>query len=238
MTAIHQKLKNLELDVLNEIFTPLGFEQRVKLLYEFFPEKEVLVTSSFGTKSVFLLHLLHQIRPTQKVHFINTTYHFPETLAYMHQLEQLYDLQIVEILPEKEQNDLTREEQWWKEHPRMCCAINKVAPLEPVKAKHKVWISGLMAYQTPFRAGLKVFEKQGDIIKFHPFVDIDEGEFLYYLSYHKLPRHPLEEKGYGSIGCLHCTEAGEGREGRWKGSDKTECGLHPGYFEKRLQQQV
>ena len=184
------------------------------------------------------MHLLHQVRPTQKVHFINTTYHFSETLAYKDQLEQLYGLNVVEILPEKVQNDLTREEQWWKDHPRMCCAINKVAPLEPVKAKHKIWISGLMAYQTPFRAGLRVFEQQGDIMKFHPFVDIDEGEFLYYLSYHNLPRHPLEEKGYGSIGCLHCTEVGEGREGRWKGSDKTECGLHPGYFENRLRQQV
>lgn len=238
MTAIHQKLKNLEVDALNEIFTPLNFEQRIRMLYEVFPEKEVLVTSSFGAKSVFLLHLLHQIRPTQKVHFINTTYHFPETLAYKDQLERSFGLNIVEILPEKAENELTREEQWWKDHPRMCCAINKVAPLEPVKARHKVWISGLMAYQTPLRAGLRVFEQQGDIIKFHPFVDIDEGEFLYYLSYHDLPRHPLEEKGYGSIGCLHCTEAGEGREGRWKGTDKTECGLHLGYFENRLREQV
>ena len=237
MTAIHQKLKSQEVDVLNEIFTPLTFEQRIKMLYEFFPEEDVLVTSSFGTKSVFMLHLLHRLRPTQKVHFINTTYHFPETLLYKQELEQLYQLNIVEVLPEKEQNALTQEEKLWIDHPRMCCAINKVAPLEPIKAKHKVWISGLMAYQTPFRAGLRVFEKQGDIIKFHPIVDIDEGEFLYYKSFNKLPPHPLEAKGYGSIGCLHCTAIGEGREGRWKGKAKTECGLHPGYFEKQLQKQ-
>jgi len=68
-----------------------------------------------------------------------------------------------------------------------------------------------MAYQTPFRAHLRVFEQQGDIIKFHPFVDIDEGEFLFYLDKYQLPRHPLEKHGYGSIGCVHCTAKGKGR---------------------------
>lgn len=259
MTAIYQRIKTLspalkagakflakvkvryqktdiDVDELNRIFTPLSFEDRIKKLYEYFPESEVLYTSSFGARSVFMLHLLHKIRPSQKVHFINTTYHFPETLAYKEELTERFKLQVEEVLPETKENALTREEQWWKDHPRMCCAINKVAPLEPIKAKHSVWISGLMAYQTPFRAGLRVFEKQGDIIKFHPIVDIDEGEFLYHMSYHKLPQHPLLAEGYGSIGCLHCTAKGEGREGRWQGKEKTECGLHPGYFAKRAQE--
>ena len=236
MTAIHQKLKSQRVDVLNEIFTPLTFEERIKRLYEFFPEKEVLFTSSFGTKSVYMLHLLHKVRPSQKVHFIDTTYHFPETLMYKEQLRQLYNLEVVDVLPAQKENILTSEEEWWKDHPRMCCAINKVAPMEPLKAKHRVWISGLMAYQTPFRANLQIFEKQGDIIKFHPIIDIEEGQFLYDMAYHKLPKHPLEEQGYGSVGCLHCTAIGEGREGRWKDSKKTECGLHPGYFLKRVQQ--
>ena len=87
-----------------------------------------------------------------------------------------------------------------------------------------------MAYQTPFRAHLRIFEKQGDIIKFHPLIDITEKEFEGYFEEKQLPKHPLERKGYGSIGCTHCTAIGEGRSGRWKGSDKTECGLHPGYF--------
>lgn len=238
MTAIHQKLKSQEVDVLNEIFTPLDFEQRIATLYDFFQEEEVLFTSSFGANSVFMLHLLHQLRPSQKIHFINTTYHFPETLRYKEELTQLYGLDVVEILPETKENALTRHEKWWRDHPRMCCAINKVAPLEPIKSDHKVWISGLMAYQTPFRANLRVFEKQGDIIKFHPIIDINEGEVLYYKSLHKLMPHPLEDQGYHSIGCLHCTEQGEGREGRWKGSAKTECGLHPGYFRKRVQEQA
>ncbi len=220
-------------DYLNNVFTPLNYKDRIELLYEFFDTDEVLITTSFGTKSVFLLHLLHQIQPYHRIFFINTTYHFQETLDYKDALVDLYDLNLIEVYPQERENQLTQEEQWWKGHPKMCCSINKVVPLEPIKAQHKIWMSGLMSYQTKFRSHLRVFEKQGDIIKFHPFIDIEEGEFLYQLSYNKLPRHPLEKYGYGSIGCKHCTVKGEGRSGRWKGTDKKECGLHPGYFVKK-----
>ena len=233
MTEIAPQLKSISIDALNDLFTPLVFSERIKKLYELFEEKEILFTSSFGTKSVFLLHLLHQIRPTQKVHFINTTYHFKETLEYKEKLAKLFNLNILEVRPAKEENQLTLEDRWWEDHPKMCCTINKTAPMEPIIGQHKVWISGLMAYQTPFRAHLRVFEQQGDILKFHPLIDIDEGEFLYHLNYHGLPPHPLEFEGFGSIGCVHCTVKGTGREGRWAGKDKTECGLHPSYFIKK-----
>ena len=221
------------LEELNEVFTPMTYLERLKKLYQHFDPSEVLLTSSFGTKSVFLLHLIHEIEPRQKVYFIDTTYHFPETVAYKEQLVELFNLEVINVLPEPVQNKLTRDEAWWNDHPRMCCTINKIAPIEPVVAKHKVWISGLMAYQTPFRAHLRIFEQQGDILKFHPLIDIDEGAFLYHLSYNKLPRHPLEAEGFGSIGCVHCTNKGEGRSGRWAGKAKTECGLHPNYFTKK-----
>jgi len=90
-----------------------------------------------------------------------------------------------------------------------------------------------MAYQTDFRARLDIFEQRGDIIKFQPLVDIDEGEFLYHLDFHKLPRHPLEKEGYGSVGCTHCTKKGQGRDGRWSGSGNKECGLHPNFFTRK-----
>lgn len=226
--------KDLSVDLLNDIFTPLPFEDRIRLLYKYFAQEEVLMTSSFGTKSVFLLYFVHKIRPDQPVHFIDTTYHFPETIAYKDVLKERFNLKIIDVKPSAEENALTRDEQWWQEHPRMCCSINKVVPLEPIKARHKVWMSGLMSYQTGFRARLRVFEKQGDIIKFHPLIDIDEGEFLYHLSYHKLPRHPLEELGFGSVGCMPCTRRGQGRNGRWQGTNQTECGLHPGYFLNKM----
>jgi len=227
---INLKKAALSVEELNEIFQPLGYKERIEKIYEYFDSEDILMTSSFGTKSVFLLDLITKANPNQLIHFINTTYHFPETLQYKKELTQLLNLNVKEVLPGKEENKLTTQDEWWKEHPKMCCTINKIAPLEPIVAKHKIWISGLMSYQTDFRARLRVFEQQGDIIKFHPLIDINEGEFLYHLDYHKLPHHPLEEQGYGSIGCTHCTVKGQGRAGRWTGKDKTECGLHPNYF--------
>ncbi len=230
-----QNIKSLSyrIEDLNKIFTPLTFKERIELLYQYFSEDEVLFTSSFGTKSVFLIDLIKNIHPTQKVHFINTTYHFQETLDYKKLLTEKYDLEIIEVLPHPQQNEMTTEEKWWQDHPRMCCTINKIAPIEPIVAKHKVWISGLMAYQTDFRSRLRTFEKQGDILKFHPLVDIDEGEFLHYIELNKLPKHPLKAAGYDSIGCSHCTQKGQGRSGRWQGTGKTECGLHPSYYNKK-----
>ena len=217
---------------LNSIFTPLGPLERIHLLYAYFKENEVLVTSSFGTKSVFLLHMLHLMRPTQRIYFIDTTYHFPETHAYKRELMERFDLVVEDVRPTPEENALTLEGEWWKTHPRLCCAINKIVPLEPIKARHKVWISGLMAYQTEFRSRLQVFEQQGDIIKFHPLIDLSEAAFEEEMKKHDLPRHPLEDEGFGSIGCTHCTARGEGRSGRWKATGQTECGLHPGFFDK------
>lgn len=220
----------LSTEELCEIFRPYSYEERLEKIYEYFDLNDILVTSSFGTKSVFLLHLLSQINPDQKIHFIDTTYHFPETITYKKELIEKFNLKVIDVFPEIEENTLTREENWWIHHPKMCCTINKISPLEPIISEHRVWIAGLMSFQTEFRSHLDIFSQQGDIIKFHPFIDIDEGEFLYHLSYHKLPPHPLEAQGFGSIGCTHCTEKGEGREGRWAASGKTECGLHPNYF--------
>jgi phosphoadenosine phosphosulfate reductase len=223
------------LDQLNELFTPLDYQERLKLLYQIFDEDEVLLTSSFGTTSVLLLHAVSQINPTQAVHFIDTTYHFPETQAYKQALATQLNLRVVDVFPDQQQNAITLAEQWWMTRKDDCCNVNKVEPMAPIKASHKVWISGLMGYQTGFRQGLRVFEKQDNLLKFHPLIDIQEGDFLYYQSKYHLPSHPLEALGYGSVGCTHCTIAGAGRSGRWSDSEKTECGLHPGFFEEKLQ---
>lgn len=236
LPSVAKDWKTLSIELLNDLFMSMPFEERLPLLYKYFDEQDVMVTSSFGTKSIFLLHLLHRFRPTQPVHFINTTYHFPETLNYKEQVQDLLGTPIVEVRPQKEENQLTRDEQWWVEHPKMCCSINKVVPLDFVKAQHKVWISGLMSHQTAFRAGLRIFEKQGDIIKFHPNIDVPPHIFEAYLTKYDLPRHPLENKGYGSIGCTHCTAKGSGRSGRWKNQEKTECGLHPRFFINKLKE--
>lgn len=235
-THMTQQWSTLDVKQLNKIFTPLTFEQRLRMLNRFFPQEDVLYTSSFGTRSVMLLHLVSRFRPKQPVHFINTTFHFKKTLEYREQIANEFGLNVVDVLPDQAQNEITAKERWWHSNPDVCCAVNKVLPLEPIKAKHKVWITGLMAYQTGYRSSLAVFEEQDGILKFNPLIDIDEGEWYFYTEYYKLPRHPLEALGYGSVGCEHCTAKGQGRAGRWKGKTKTECGLHPAGFVNQVQE--
>jgi len=219
---------------LNKIFEPLEFEERLKKIYSYYTEDEVIFTTSFGAKSVFLIHLLHKINPNQKVHFINTTYHFEETINYMHQLRDLYNLDVVEVLPEGKQHELTKEQQWWKEHPKMCCTINKIAPLTPHLLNYKVWLTGILSTETKLRQQKRVFELQGDIIKFHPIIDVSAENIELYMYLHNLLQNPLKSMGYASIGCSYCTVKGKGRNGRWnEKTNHTECGLHVNHYYKK-----
>jgi len=219
---------------LNPVFSPLYFEDRIRKIYEYYSHEDVIFTTSFGTKSIFLIHLIHKINPHQKIHFINTTYHFPETIGYMEELKDTYNLEVIEVLPEGKEHKLTTEEEWWKEHPKMCCTINKIAPLTPHLLNYKVWISGILNNETKFRSHKRIFERQGDILKFHPIIDVSPDDIELYMHLHSLPQHPLKEQGYGSVGCHHCTVKGKGRSGRWKDKQNhSECGLHVNYYYKK-----
>ena len=230
--ALYSKEKLVEL---NSVFEKLSWSERLKRIFQVFDKDDILVTSSFGTKSVFLLHILNEMNPGQKVYFIDTGFHFPETLAYKDLLAKRFGLEIIDVHPDPRQHKLTADEAWYKSDPDNCCFLNKVAPLEPLKRNHEVWISGLMGYQTSYRSEQQGFEWSDSIIKFHPLIDMEEGEFLYHMGYNNLPVHPLEGNGYGSVGCTHCTKPGAGRSGRWADSKKTECGLHPDYFANKMQ---
>jgi phosphoadenosine phosphosulfate reductase len=226
--------KGQELGQLNREFRALSIQERIRSLYAHYAEEEILVTSSFGTQSAYLLYQISQVRPSQPIHFIDTHYHFGETLDYKSELSLRFGLNIVDIQPEQTEHRLTTDEEWWVDHPRMCCAINKIAPLNRIKGRYRVWMSGLMSFQTRFREGLDIFEDTRGIVKFHPLIDLDEGQFMYDYGYYNLPRHPLADLGYHSIGCTHCTIPSEGRDGRWAGKVKTECGLHYSVDQNRL----
>lgn len=219
--------KKPPVETLNQIFKGLTFEQRLHQLYDYYEEDEILMTSSFGSNSAFLLHLLAQVRPSQEVCFIDTGYHFEETLAYKNYLQTDWNLNVKTIAANGKGHELTKREEMWRFDSDRCCAINKVEPLAEVKKGYKIWISGLMAFQTPFRAGLEIFEQQeSELVKFHPLIDMSEMLYLAHYSHYQLPVHPLQLMGYGSVGCTHCTKKGEGRAGRWTETEKTECGLH------------
>lgn len=221
----HQSLEE-QLRELNSRYHPLTPEERVRQLYRDFDADEVMLTSSFATNSAFLLHLFATTAPEQVIHFIDTGYHFPETLEYKRKLTELYHLKVVDVHPEAWKHEYTLKDQTWKTDPDFCCSINKVEPLEEVKKNYSVWVSGLMRWQTEHRAGLDIFEYRGGIIKFYPLLDVTKEQRDAYIRNHKLPFHPLVARGYSSVGCTHCTRPGDDRCGRWVDSSKSECGLH------------
>jgi len=222
---VDSSIENL-VSELNSKYHDLTPEERVKQLYHDFKSDEVMWTSSFAANSAFLLHLFSVNAPEQKVHFINTGFHFDETLEYKAKLTKLYQLKVEDVHPEDWKHEYSEKEQLWKSDPDFCCSINKVEPLQGLKEKHRVWVSGVMRWQTEHRASLDVFEYRGGIIKFYPLIDVTREERDAYIEEHQLPFHPMVKQGFSSIGCQHCTHIGDDRSGRWADTPKTECGLH------------
>jgi phosphoadenosine phosphosulfate reductase len=214
----------MDLKELNERYRVLTPVERIAELYKDF--SSVLYTSSFGTTAVYLIHLFHKVKPGQTIHFLDTTFHFPETLEYKKKLTELLQLKVEDLRGEEWRNKFTRTDQTWIKDPDLCCSVNKVEPLEKIKPQFEVWVSGLMHSQTEHRSKLNIFELRNGIIKFYPIIDVTETQAEAYISEHRLPEHPLKFSGYSSIGCIHCTTKGKAREGRWIDKSKTECGLH------------
>jgi phosphoadenosine phosphosulfate reductase len=211
---------------LNREYRPLDFEARIRRLYKDFDPAGVLVTSSFAATSAYFLHIVSSIRPDQVIHFINTGFHFNETLAYRDYLIKRFNLSVVDVHPDEQQFRYAVDNRLWETDPDFCCSVNKVGPLDEIKPNFEIWVSSLMGWQTDHRAGLDVFEERRGIVKFNPMIDVTREQRDAYIAEHDLPFHPLVAEGYSSIGCTHCTVKGEGRSGRWQGKPKTECGLH------------
>jgi phosphoadenosine phosphosulfate reductase len=197
---------------------------------------EVAVVSSFGAESAVLLHLVAAVDKSIPVIFLETHKHFAETIAYRDALVAhigLTGLMIVEpdaaLLAAKDATELR-----WSWDPDGCCDIRKVQPLARALAGFDASISGRKGFQSATRAGLPRFEidrtdAQGRL-KFNPLASWDREAIGAYMTAHDLPRHPLVEQGYPSIGCAPCTSrvapGEDARSGRWKGWDKVECGIH------------
>jgi len=214
------------LTLLNEKYHKLSIEERVNQLYLDFDPEKIMLTSSFAATSAFFLHLFSRLAPRQKVYFINTGFHFQETLDYKTKLTRLYDLDVIDVHAEAWKHEFTKKEKIYQTDPDFCCTINKIEPFDEIKTHFDVWISSLMRWQTEHRATLDIFEERNGIIRFYPLIDMTKKERDEYIKEHQLPFHPLVAEGYSSIGCTHCTVPGQDRDGRWVDSPKTECGLH------------
>ena len=194
---------------------------------------ETALVSSFGAESVVLLHMASVLDAHLPVLFIDTQMLFPETLAYQAELADklgLTNIQTIradEAAVEFEDPDGTLHQF----STDACCALRKTVPLERALSRYDAWITGRKRFQAGTRAALEFFEPDGDTrLKVNPLAMWGREDIEDYMVNNRLPRHPLVAKGYPSIGCAPCTspvKPGEDpRAGRWRGSAKTECGIH------------
>ena len=203
-------------------------------LQEEFPGRIALV-SSFGADAAVLLHLAAEIDRATPILFLETGKHFMETLTYRDILVGRFGFTDARSL-EPDPADLAREDphgDLWSRQPNRCCALRKVVPLEKALGGFDAWITGRKRYQNAERAALPFAEVAGGKIKINPLADWTEAQVNQAFKDFRLPRHPLFDEGYASIGCAPCTRrilVGEdSRAGRWAGTDKTECGIHLGF---------
>jgi phosphoadenosine phosphosulfate reductase len=180
------------------------------------------VACSFQKEESVLFHMLSQLRGGRegvRSFAIDTGALFPETLATWKRFEETFSLPIDVF-------DASSPDQPWT--VENCCGAAKVAALEEALTGVDAWITGIRREQAPTRAQTPKIELDVSrgIVKFNPLADWSEKDVWRYIFEHDLPYNPLHDDGYASIGCAPCTQPGEGREGRWAGTDKTECGIH------------
>ncbi len=221
-----------EAQALNATYEGLGTVAMLDaLLHEVYPGRIALV-SSFGAESSVLLHLIAQADMAAPILFVDTQKLFGETKRYRDMLTSRFGLSDVRtIVPDA--GDVAAADAdgglWMRDTDR-CCHIRKVLPLERALDGFDAWITGRKRFQSASRARLTLFEADGERIKVNPLANWSAEEVKAYALKHDLPPHPLVAQGFLSIGCMPCTErvrpGEDARAGRWRGSEKVECGIH------------
>lgn len=190
-------------------------------------------TTEFGTRlcltasmtDAVLIDLAVKVDPGIEVVFIDTGYHFPETLETVEVIRRRYGLNL------RIMTVATQEPTLWETDPENCCSAVKVGQLDRALADKDAWMSGLRRAEASTRAGAPIVGRDmRGLIKVNPLATWSDLDVDGYITDHAVPINPLLTQGYLSIGCMPCTEpVGPGedpRSGRWSGRDKTECGLH------------
>lgn len=225
-------METLNIDRINRKLEALEPEEILRWAWETFAP-DVAASSSFHTQSVPLLHMISRICPAMPVIFVDTGFHFPETLVFRDELQQRLRLNLRIVRPMVEAGSLNRHygEGLYRRDPDRCCQIHKVEPMERALAGLRAWVSGVRGDQTEHRKNLRLAEPgAGGILAIHPILHWTRADSQAYMQQHGLPAHPLLQNGYTSIGCAPCTrpveQHEEERAGRWHGTEKKECGLH------------
>ncbi len=195
---------------------------------ERFPGR-VSLACSFQKEEAVLLDMLFELEPKARVFALDTHVLFPETYALWREAEKRYGTKIeVYEGPSLGRQAAVHGDRLWDTKPDLCCSIRKVEPLHRALADLDAWITGVRRDQSPTRANAPKlgWDEQHELWKASPLADWTDQMCWDYIEERDLPVNPLHRRGFASIGCTHCTAPGAGREGRWSGMEKVECGLH------------
>lgn len=197
----------------------------------------VILACSFGAEDVVLADMMFRSNPGSTLFYLDTDFLFPETHAVRDRIIQHYQLQDDQMIQVK--STLSPSEQatqfgeaLWQRNPDQCCSLRKVEPLTRILAKYAAWMTGIRRDQSPTRAnaGIVEWDTKFSLVKFNPLATWSREQVWEYIRTNDVPYNALHDRHYPSIGCTHCTAPvmpGEDpRSGRWKSSEKTECGLH------------
>jgi phosphoadenosine phosphosulfate reductase len=189
----------------------------------------VALACSFQKEETVILDMLLERQPNARVFALDTHVLFAETYALWRELEQRYGIKIeVYEGPSLGRQAAVHGDALWERNPDLCCSIRKLGPLGEALSGLSGWITGVRRDQAPSRAATAKlgWDERHELWKASPLADWTDDDVWAYVRARDLPVNPLHERGYASIGCTHCTRPGQGRDGRWAATGKTECGLH------------
>ncbi|MBA8825443.1 phosphoadenosine phosphosulfate reductase [Saccharopolyspora lacisalsi] len=181
-----------------------------------------------------LVDMAARARPGVDVLFLETGYHFAETLGTRDAVSQTYDVTIVNAMPEQTvpEQDASEGERLYDRDPNRCCFLRKVLPLRNTLSRYEAWVTGVRRVEAPTRANTPIvsWDERNDLVKVNPLAAWTDEDMDAYIAEHNVLTNPLVSAGYPSIGCAPCTAkpapGADPRSGRWAGTSKTECGLH------------
>ena len=197
-------------------------------------EGRIALATSFGVEDCVLMSMAAEAGLKLSYFTLDTGVLFPETYALWRQVEQKYGVKVEGVLPAQTivEQAAAHGDALWAREPNRCCNLRKVEPLKQHLSKFAAWVTAIRRDQSKDRANAAVVEHDArfGLVKVNPLVAWSEKDVWRWVHEHDVPYNPLHDRGYPSIGCVHCTspvKPGEDpRSGRWRGSEKTECGLH------------
>lgn len=223
------------LDLLNRRMEHLEAPEILEWAFNGSGRRSIALSSAFQAAGTAVIHMAVQIEPDVPILFLDTGFHFPETLAFKRRLTEDLDLNVIDLTGEYSVRDDQRPGARSEEPDcQKCCTLNKTIPLRRALADVDGWIASLRRDSSPTRSRAPILQgtriEERTLLKVNPIATWSRERVWSYLESNRLPHNPLYDRGYSSIGCAPCTRptaSGEDeRAGRWPGLSKTECGIH------------